>query len=149
MKYSNVLFSVCFMLFLASCGGNSGSDGASNPQANFAPPGNSLINGTTAIVISFNQSMDIASAVLSGSMASNGGFWSSINRRNDTLTVSPVTSWNEGVQTLGLNVSNEEGVALGQIEMSYTVDDTAPTATETPSSGAAIRNDQPVVITFS
>ena len=79
---------------------------------------------TTPIVISFTETIDTATLVLSGSMApeSDGGTWSKQTSSNDTLTISPKTAWSKGSgKTLTMNCANSEGYAVKQIALTYGV----------------------------
>jgi hypothetical protein len=137
-----LLLSVIMAMFLTSCsGGDSDGDDDGNspgdttvPTASVAPPDNSTIGATTQMVITFSESMDTATLVIGGSMAAedNGGVWSTINYTNDTLTISPATSWTEGsAKTLAIDASDTAGNSMTMLSLSYTVDSTPPTVTIT------------------
>jgi len=120
-----------------------------NPTASVLPVDSSLLNGASLIVIFFGREMDPVLLTLSGSMNSDGGVWSSVSVINDTLSIKPKTRWAEGAQTLSFNAFSIDGVELGVQTINYTVDDSAPTVTFNPASGAAIQNKTPVAIIFS
>ncbi|MFV2055229.1 MAG: hypothetical protein ACC707_02135 [Thiohalomonadales bacterium] len=116
------------------------------PTATVDPVALAIINGVTPIVIVFDRAMDTTTLLLSGSMIHDGGVW---NSNNDTLTINPQTRWAEGEQTLSLNAQSSVGTELGLTTLNYTVDDTPPTATSNPASGASIQNSLPITISFS
>ncbi len=136
--------------------GNTGGD-TTAPTASVSPVSGSAISSTTSVIITFNESMDKATLVLGGNMASesDGGIWSSkalffITSVDDTLTISPSTAWTGGSgRTLTVDCDDLAGNPLSTLSLSYTVDLTLPTATESPNSGSTIGGDVPIVITFS
>lgn len=147
-------YTIFFLLLssLVSCGGGSGSDAGGTPTAptaTISPIDSAVIMNTTPIVISFDQSMDTTSLSLSGSMISDGGVWSSTNVADDTFTISPQTTWALGDQTLTFNAQNGDGLELGSLTLTYTIDDTAPTLSVDPVSGSGIQNNTQVVLSFS
>ncbi len=146
-----------FIAIVGTGGGSSDDSGSgagdtTSPTASFAPSDNSTINETIQIVITFSESMDTSSLVISGSMAAedDGGVWSTINYTNDTLTISPATSWTEGIaRTLAIDASDTAGNSMTMLNLSYTVDATLPTASAAPSNGSTIGINGQIVITFS
>jgi len=120
------------------------------PVATVEPLASALINGLTPIIITFDRPMDPATLSFSdSSLLHDGGIWSSGGIENNTLLISPETRWAEGPQTLSFNVRSSSGTELGLLTLDYTVDDTNPTATPNPTSGAAIQSNVPISISFS
>jgi len=116
-----------------------------------SPITQSLITNTRPIVFNFNSVMDITSLSLTGLLTDSASSvsWVRVQKNNDTLLITPDTSWNEGVQTLTLSINNAQGTLFGPIVLNYSVDSTIPTAIPSPSSGATLQNTTPIVIQFS
>jgi hypothetical protein len=90
-----ILSVVCLLLAACGGGGNSVQPIASIKTNAPAAPDPALIPPDTVITLTYNASMDTTSLVLGGDMAgeSNVGVWSTTNTPNDTLTLSPASSW--------------------------------------------------------
>lgn len=124
---------------------------ASSATSNVAPQSGSVINDSQAIVVNFSKNMDTSSLILGGSLAqqSNGGAWSSNKLDNDTLTISPESTWSAGPKILTIDVTDTVGNPVASLELAYTVDSTAPTAIANPASDGLINGSQKIVVTFS
>ncbi|MFC1524468.1 Ig-like domain-containing protein [Thermodesulfobacteriota bacterium] len=140
------------------CGGG-GDDGnvpppaadTTDPTASESPAGFSTIGSNTAIVITFSETIGTSTLVLGGAMGNedDGGVWSQTSVTDDTLTISPATSWTDGAADLTVDANDLSGNSLATMNLSYTVDATLPTGTEAPSSGTTTNSSQQIVITFS
>ena len=123
-----------------------------SPTASPDPTNGSTISGSNQIVITFSESMDTSTLVLGGDMASesDAGVWTEGTYTNDTLTISPSTTWTGGIDR-GLNINCEDlaGNPISQLSLSYTVDTTSPTASPDPTNGSTISGSKQIVITFS
>jgi len=90
------VFLTVILLQLAACGGGNGVQPLASVKTSApAAPDPALIPTNTVITLTYNASMDPASLVLGGDMAgeSGAGVWSTTNAMNDTLTLSPASSW--------------------------------------------------------
>lgn len=121
------------------------------PSALELPANNAAINTSTSIVISFNVEMIPGSLALSGTLVpeSNSRIWSSVSNTNDTLTITPTTSWSAGAQTLIVDVLASNVIALPTLTLNYTVDASLPTASVTPASDSLITGGESIVISFT
>lgn len=140
------------LLILTSCGGGGGGGGGTTvPTASTDPVDNASISGSTPIVIRFNTSMDPGSLVLTGTLAalSDGGAWTATSLANDTLTISPSSSWSGTNHTLIIDVSTASGTVLATISLNYAIDLTLPVASVAPGNNARINGNQTIVITFT
>ncbi len=142
--------SVLFVL-LSACGSGGGGSNTAALSGDVVPANNSLINTTIPIVLSANKSLKISSLQISGTLSgqSDGGNWSTNVNVNDTLTFSPLTKWPVGQQTLQISATDESGVSLGTLNLSYTVDLMPTVLNIFPVGSTTINRDIPVVITFS
>ncbi|HEX7926836.1 MAG TPA: Ig-like domain-containing protein, partial [bacterium] len=107
--------------------------------ASYHPEEGSTIATTDPVVITFNQAMDPTTLVLDGSMAgqADGGVFSSVTNENDTLTLSPVTAWSGGTQTLSIEISAAAGGGFSSGTVDFEVDDEPPyVVASTPADGA-------------
>ena len=98
----NTCFLFAILLVLVACGGGGGSGDTTAPTAIVttnapAAPDPALVPDNTVITITFSESMNttVGSWSLSGDLAgeSNGGVWSMTTVQNDTLTISPASTW--------------------------------------------------------
>ncbi len=117
------------------------------PTASLSPPDATLLNGHTAIVVSFSEAMQTESLMLGGSLASEGALalWSAAG---DQLTLLPSSARSAGAMTLSLDATDTNGNPLATLLASFTVDTTPPIATLI----APIPLDDPratVIISFS
>ena len=104
------------------------------PTVTLSPANGSFINTGTQIVITFSESMNTGTLILSGDMASesDGGIWSTDTYTNDTLTVSPTITWTEGINRfLILDCEDNYGNLIPQLNLIYTVDANPPNASFT------------------
>ncbi|MFH1829757.1 MAG: right-handed parallel beta-helix repeat-containing protein [Pseudomonadota bacterium] len=87
------------------------------------PPDRSSISKSQEIVVKFSKTMDPATLVLDGSMASEseGGVWSSSENENDTLTISPKSTWPLGMATLSVTCNDSSGNPSPKTELNYAV----------------------------
>ena len=124
----------------------------------FAAP-TSLVSSSSAtidkygqIIITFNETMDTNSLVLTGSMASQhgGGVWSTTTNTNDTLTIGPATAWTGGSgRTLTINATDLAGNAVPAVNLTYFVDTSLVSAAVSPANGSSLATNQAIVVTFS
>jgi hypothetical protein len=121
------------------------------PTGNELPADGDTIGPDTAIVINFSESMDAGSLVLTGTLPpqSDGGVWSSASNNNDTLTLTPITTWGGGSATLTIDVTDPAGNPLPTLSLGYNVDDIPPTGNASPANGDTIGPDTGIVINFS
>ncbi len=103
------------MMAWAGAMGCGGSGGANTPTVSGVTPATmSTIKNADIVTVTFAVSMDPTSLVLGGSMAaeSDGGVWSTATLENDTLTISPATTWSAGTGTLTVAASDVDGNAF-------------------------------------
>lgn len=96
----------------------------STPTVTVSSPDGMGIAKTTAIVITFSESMDMSSLTLAGNMQveSDGGVWSSGANPSDTLTISPRSTWTLGSgRVLVVNCRDLDGYAVPSITLNYGV----------------------------
>lgn len=96
----------------------------STPTVTLSSPDGAGIAKTTAIVITFSESMDTASLVLAGNMPaeSDGGVWTSGANPSDTLTISPLSTWTLGSgRVLVVNCRDLDGYDVPSITLNYGV----------------------------
>lgn len=124
------------------------------PSATPSPVNGSTIGGGAAIDVTYSEQMDPASVsvttTLNGSTdVANSLAWSSNAQTNDTLTVTPATSWPEGSLAAAIAASDLVGNSVST-DLTYTVDLTAPLVdTVNPASGSTIPEEQVIVINFN
>ena len=153
MKLIHRSLSLISLLILSvvifSCDSDS-SSGPNTPSATVAPATSSMINASTDIVISFSQTMNRSSISSTGSMTNefSSVSWSTVTLTDDTLTISPDTSWSEGGLTLIIDVDSSDGVALEALSLSFTVDSILPVASVLPANNTTINSDVDIVVTF-
>ena len=148
---ASTLFVTLFLVVLHSCGGGGGDSApAAAPTATVFPGNAATINGTTSIVVSFSQTMDTATLSLSGSLQSesDGGVWSATTSSNDTLTISPLSVWSDGLHTLIFDAKNPAGKVLATVTLNYTVDASLTLSSVVPGSGSILGNEL-IIITFN
>ena len=102
-----------------------------NSSANvITTPGNgAIISASQSVVLVFDNSMNTGSLILGGNLAteSDGGIWSTTTLVNDTLTISPGTSWTAGIHLgnanpeLTINVSDAGNNPLVTLTRDYDV----------------------------
>ena len=77
----------------------------------------------TAVTVTFSETMDKQSLILSGTLAaesSNG--WSTTTESDDTLTISPASAWSAGSgKTLTVECADLEGYEIKPIDVTYGV----------------------------
>lgn len=141
LKYFLKILFLPIIIFLTySCGGSSSSTGATSIVVSQTPDNGTLVDGKEEIIIQFNFEADVATLVLSGTMASEAtSEWTSIAKNNDTLIIRPSTTWSENPNAdLVIEVSNFKGkerVANVYLD----IDTTAPLISSvTPTSGTTI-----------
>lgn len=92
-------------------------------------PGNEkTIVPTKKIIIKFNDSINPSTIKLNGTMASDsdGGELTNDACENDTLTISPLSNWSNGSQTLTLECKSVNGDTLPvMLNLTYNVDPSA------------------------
>jgi len=137
------LFFIFFMmmLLLVACGGNGDAGGGGAPDTTAPtvsktnPSSGSFAASGDQIIITFDETMDTTSLVLSGDMASesNGGIFSTstkpvsgsslrLKATNDTLTITPQTGWSYGNErTLTVDGEDLAGNALPTLELSFNI----------------------------
>ncbi len=163
LKLSTILI-IILTLFFVGCGGDSGGGGGNNgdDDIDITPPtvltvnpvSGSTIRPTSDIVITFSESMDtdtVTSITDLGLEADSK--WSTTTHENDTLTVSPFSEWNAGIdRTLDIDCLDINFNPMEQLNLTYTVeveDTVPPTAAANPVSGSSIYTTDNSVITFS
>ncbi|MDY6934289.1 MAG: Ig-like domain-containing protein [Spirochaetota bacterium] len=122
------------------------------PSATETPATGSIVDVSEVIIITFSESMDTKSLLISGDISSDDYLitWSNGIFDNDRLIITPNVKWTEGIgRTLIIDCDDLVGYSLPHLNLTYDVDAGAPTATESPLSGSIIDILQPVVITFS
>ncbi|MBN2161150.1 MAG: chitobiase/beta-hexosaminidase C-terminal domain-containing protein [Spirochaetes bacterium] len=90
-----------------------------------SPAGGTTIYINSPIIVRFDQPMNPDSLVISGDMASeaNTGSWSTNTYTDDTLTISPSSSWTVGNgRTLIIDCNSNLGVELSQLVLEYDID---------------------------
>src|SRR5690606_15617772 len=89
------------------------------PSATVAPSGYEALEKTAPITVSFDQSMDPSSIVLSGDLAEHVGelTWGATSSSDDTLVIHPVSDWPRGE---GLHLTVEGSSAAGVPMEAYT-----------------------------
>jgi len=113
--------------------------------------GNSIIQGTHTIEIQFDRSMDPASLVVSGSLQPEAvAGWSRRNVDYDTLKFNPASTWSAGSnKTLAISANDSADLPMEALNLTFIVDNTAPTATSNPANQSLMRSTTPIKLTFS
>ena len=121
------------------------------PTVSVSPLSGSAIQNDGGVILSFSESMDVASFTASGSIwdESDQGVWSNTTEINDTLTLSPLIIWSDGNQTLTINANDVAGNVMVAQGYSYVVDATMPVASVSPVSGGTLSQSMPIIIQFS
>jgi len=134
----------------AADGGEGPPDAGTVPSVvSVAPASGSLLAAGTPVVVTFDATLEPASLQLAGTMAAAAtASWSAGSLSNDTLTLT-AGSWPDGAGTLTIDASTPAGAPLATLALSYYVDALLPTATSSPLSGARIRPDLALAVTFS
>ncbi|MDH5716477.1 MAG: hypothetical protein OEZ22_02440 [Spirochaetia bacterium] len=89
------------------------------------PLNGQAIGTSIPITISFNETVDITSTVINGTMQaeSDGGIWTSSVSTNDTLTISPGVTWTPGsARTLTIDCNDMAGNPYN-LSLSYDIID--------------------------
>jgi hypothetical protein len=75
------------------------------------------------LVMRFSESIAEDSLIVSGSLleTAHTATWSAMNFENDTLTLAPSVSWQSGVRSLSLNVTDAAGNALEPVSASFEI----------------------------
>jgi len=149
-------FSLSFLILssltgLISCNESNGVP-PSEPTATASPASTATINNTASITITFSDSMDTATLLLTGTMAgeSDGGVWSTTTTADDTLTVTPNSSWSEADHTLIIDADDVDGDTLATLTLNYTVDAPLPVASILPANGSTdVAVNESIIITFN
>ena len=157
-RFRRILCPVITVLFLASllmllsCGAGVDVGGITGtPTVTVTPVSGSSITGSTQVKIVFSKSMDTSTQTLSGTLVTQSdlGVWTTTTYTNDTLTISPLDTWDEGGGTIILQCKDLQGNPIDKLTLDYTVDLTFPTVTATPSNGTHFLDSQAIVIRFS
>ena len=118
---------ILFLLALTGCnGGGSVPVGVIDDIAPtvLANPVIRPLNDSTKITLSFSESMDTATLLLSGDLATdaNGGIWSSVKDTDDTLIISPNANWTTGTgRTLTVDAKDLAGNGITRLTLSYDI----------------------------
>lgn len=123
-RYTLCLLFLC--LQLVACGGGGDSSETTPPTVISQTPTTNLVDQSQIFSLVFSESMNTASYTLSGSLAtaSNGGVWSQTMVMNDTLTISPQTSWPVDTErTLIINARDIAGNPLATQTLTLAVYD--------------------------
>lgn len=119
---------------LTSCGGSSSSnsvaaaaDKTSPSVVSQTPSNNTLVNDNQVIVVQFDEEIDTASLALSDNMSGEASsVWSTTTADNDTLTISPTTTWTENANgSLGIVVADIKGNET-TVNSTLNIDATSP-----------------------
>ena len=111
---------------LTGCGGG----GSSGPAPDTTKPTasidqtNDVLAKAAPIVITFSESMKTSSLQLGGALAaeSDGGVWSTTNHDNDTLTITPTSTWTSGTgRNISVDATDLAGNAVDTVSASYLV----------------------------
>jgi hypothetical protein len=96
---------------------------ATLPVASVNPTDTSTILASDTIVITYTESMDTASLGGAGTLwsESDNGVWSTTTNTDDTLTLSPASSWTSGAGTLDITADDLVG-NTSVVNLSYNVD---------------------------
>lgn len=156
--FKRIVFMISVLL-LSSCGGggDSSSSGIIEPPVidptytvNFA--NNAALAGSSKVILVFDKTLDPSKVSITGTLAaeSDGGVWTATTLANDTLTISPATSWTASSgKTLLIEVKDATGGVIQTINLNYTIDLTAPQVTNVlPVSAETIGGSQQIVIIF-
>ena len=94
---------------------------AVTPTATALPATDSVLAADQALVLSFSETMARCSVALDGTMAAatDAAAWTTTLVVDDTLTLSPITSWPSGVRTLIINATDMPGNALATLKLDY------------------------------
>jgi hypothetical protein len=155
MRHFRTILSLSLLVIIIygffACGGGGDNAILPAPTATVTPASPALINGSTSIVIAFDTSMNSSTLSIGGSLAaeSDGGIWSDTVSTNDTLTISPATTWNDGAQVLTVDVNSAAGTPLATLSLSYTVDANLPLASISPPDDSLIADTADIVVTYS
>lgn len=146
-----VLVPFLFVGFMACGGGGSDSDSTA-PTVLDVQPGTGPINGSTEIIVTFDESMDTGSLILGGDLglSSDNGTWSSTSVTDDTLAVAPFSTWSAGSnEILTVDAQDLAGNALVTLNLSYIVDTSVPVVIASPAGGSVLQSSDTVVLSFS
>ena len=124
-----VLFVLILIPVLAlNCGGGGGGgNGGTDSTAPTAVPAlsdGSVLGQMSPVILTFSESMDTGSLTLSGDVSSedDGGVWTTTVHTDDTLTISPSSSWTSGVsRSLTVDAKDLAGNAMSTLDISYDV----------------------------
>ncbi len=154
LTFLQIFLYVClFAIFTINC--NSDKDkksGDSTAPTATASPSSGTISGTQAITIIFTETISQNSLTLGETMASEATTtWSNSQTKavDDTLRISPSTTWTGGAGTLTIDCTDAAGNALETLSLSFTIDATSPTGNAVPDDGTTISPSQAIVITFN
>ena len=139
-------------LNLAGCGGGSDSSPAApiTPTVTVSPMDNSTIATDAVVQFNFNTSMDTTTLTVGGTLGAVAATsWSNTAVSNDTLTLSPVSTWSSINYTLTMSVDSAAGVAIAPVDLSLTADSFLTVAWVNPAVGADINASQTITIGFS
>jgi hypothetical protein len=151
-----ITFLLTLIFMTSACSGGGGdtttnSDVTAPSVVNVTPTTNTIISADQAIVVVFDESIDPGSLTLSGTLASQSGgvIWTTTTEPNDTLTLTPITTWVGGSATLSIDVTDPAGNPLPTLSLGYNIDDIPPTGNASPANGDTIGPDTGIVINFS
>ncbi len=114
------------------------------------PPSGANLPASATITVRFSKSMQPGTLSLDGDMGSEASpLWQSDTRDNDTLLISPLIAWQDGLaRSLLVSAIDVAGNPSAVLELSYNVDSTTPNASVTPPSGTRIGASTPITIVF-
>ena len=134
MKKTAYLSILLLTLGLFGCGGGGGgattddtggsSTDSTAPRVSSQSPSTRVIDQTVVIKLVFDESIDTTSVSLSSNLAdeSDGGAWSQTNEIDDTLTISPTSSWSVNTnRTLIINARDLAGNAMAELTIKHDV----------------------------
>ena len=126
LRKTTTLFCVAtlFTSFFYGCSDSlSASSTSTKLSSTTSPVTGSSISGDQPIVVRFTKTMSPSTLLVTGSMASgtNGGIWTKTKVNNDTLTITPATSWDTSINSgnLTLNLVDLIGEKAPTISLTY------------------------------
>lgn len=112
-RIAKIIIMILIGFLFNACGGSSNNSNNINPGplASISPFNGCTISVSDPIILTFNGSMDITTLSLTGTMSSAAAsLWSTGSYSNDTLRISPSSSWTTGEnQTISIQVNDITG----------------------------------------
>ena len=135
--------------FVYSCTGP--AEEPEPPTATVSPSSPATLGASTTITVSFSTSMEPSSLSMGGTLAQQAYVtaWSAASVSNDTLSISPQSTWTGGSFNLSIAAKDLSGTAIDTLNLLYTIDATLPVAGVSPGSGNTVGTNQVITITYS